>query len=118
MFFILERIVFTGDIFMNFTDFKNDTVRNKNKNFTFVKIRTDRFCCHCSKQIHRGTECLTINKKLTGRSWMCDDCVILHLNYQNAKASLNSVAFGDEGDVMACLDFLDETLMALEEAKY
>ena len=36
---------------------------------------------------------------------------------ENAKVDLNSVPFGDEGYAMACLDFVDETRAALEEAK-
>ena len=103
---------------MNFTDFKKITVGNKNKNFTFVKIKSDRCCCHCGKTIQRGTECLTINKKLESRKWMCDDCVILHLNVSNARSMLNSITFGDEGGAMACMEFLGEAKEALEEARY
>ena len=103
---------------MNFTDFKKITLRNKNKNFTFVKIKADRFCKHCGNKINRGTSCLTINKKSEGRSWMCDNCVVLHLKCQNAKSDLNNVAFGDEGYAMACLDFYDEAIAALEEARF
>ena len=72
----------------------------KTKNFKFVKVREQHTCKHCGAHIPKGTECLTVNKKLQGRRWICCNCVENYLDYREALDIKNNVSFGDEGSAM------------------
>lgn len=90
-------------------DYKKSLKRNKkNRNYCFVKIKSNHSCGHCGTTIKEGTECLTINKRHSDRMWVCDDCLSLKLSIVNTKGELNCVAFGDEGASMALMDYLNE----------
>lgn len=94
-------------------NFRNNVNKLGNKNFKFVYIRQDRKCKCCGKSIQSGVECLTVNKKTEPRCWYCCDCVRKLLNIHNAKVTLDSVSFDDEGMVLACMDYLDECVSEL-----
>jgi len=82
--------------------------RKNNKNVRFVRVRTPHQCKHCGIIIAKGTECLTVNKKLSGRQWVCEECIEHYLNYREALARRDSVAFGDEGAAMAMQDIVSD----------
>lgn len=109
-------------------------VNNKNtKNFKFVTVKSSHNCKSCGSIISKNTECLTVNKKLNGREWICEDCVENHLkykaeqvkrkeeqdeayaNYLQAVAHQKNVAFGDEGAAMAMAEWVDECAEILDE---
>lgn len=73
---------------------------NKNKRVT---LKADRNCWHCNKIIPKGTTRLTVSPKGYGRHWLCGNCGIIE-----AKCSLDSVPFDDEGAAYANADYLDE----------
>lgn len=98
-------------------DFKSTLNRYNNRNFKFVKVKSDRHCRYCGERIPAGQECLTINKRYKGRSWECTTCVSLKLQVMDAKALCNAVPFDDEGADMACSEYLDEVISRLEERK-
>lgn len=43
--------------------------RKRNSNFMKVRVKNDRCCCHCGSLIHKGTECLTLNRYGSGCVW-------------------------------------------------
>ena len=90
----------------------------KNRNFKFVTVKELRFCKYCCNPIGAGTECLTVNRKMHGRTWVCNDCVQKVLDYKVALSANNSVAFGDEGAAMAMEEWVDECEAALDEVGF
>lgn len=98
-------------------DFKSTLNRYNNRNFKFVKVKSDRHCRYCGERISAGQECLTINKMYKGRSWECTTCVSLRLQVIEARTLYNLVPFDDEGAAMAFADHLDEVTYRLEERK-
>ena len=100
---------------LTFNQFKQQTEKVYTRNFKFVKIRANRLCEHCSKQLTVGTECLSINPRFKERIWSCDDCVQKRLNLSNARIFKASIAFGDEGGYMAAQEWEDEAIAAFYE---
>ena len=98
--------------------YKNSINKNKNRNIRIVNVRENRLCHYCGNVITTGTECLTVNKKLEPRYWVCGDCADKITNYREAKATLNDVAFGDEGGYMANQDYLAECERECENIGY
>ena len=86
----------------------------KNRNQKMVHVREDRNCRYCGGLIKAGSECLTINRKMEGRSWVCKGCIDLRLRYKSALAEKNCLPFDDEGWHMAQDDYISE----LEERMY
>ena len=101
----------TLEEFKRFLDKKGTTA------FKFVKIRAVRTCAHCLKAQPIGTSCLTVNKRYSPRCWYCENCVQLLLNVNEARVHRRNVAFGDEGAELAFIEWEDEALQALEEAR-
>lgn len=89
--------------------------KSKNCNTRFVNVRSVRNCRYCREKIGVGDDCLTTNNKLEGRRWTCLGCLDAILRYNETKAELDCVAFGDEGAVMALSEALDEDLAELYE---
>lgn len=46
----------------------------RNTNYLKITIKKDRKCHSCGKKLKKGTCCLTVNSKATGRLWECDSC--------------------------------------------
>lgn len=84
--------------------------KSKSRNTRFVKVKTSRYCQYCDNQIDEGTTCLTTNRKLQGRRWICLACLDAILRYNETKVQMNLVAFDDEGAYMALSDFLEEDM--------
>ena len=78
------------------------------RNTKMVKVREDRNCLYCNGLIKAGTECLTINKKMEGRNWICKGCISLIHKYRAALAEKNCLPFDDEGWHMAQDDYISE----------
>ena len=90
----------------------------KYKNTKKVKVKANRNCWHCNKIIPKGNVCLTVNPKGYGRHWLCKDCISLYNSIVEAKCSLDSVPFDDEGAAYANADYLDERVSEWESCQY
>lgn len=109
------RRLFMAELSRNMLRLKRVMNKSKNRNTRFVNVRSVRNCKYCGEQIGVGDECLTTNKKLEGRRWTCLGCLDAILRYNETKAELDNVAFGDEGASMALSEALDENLAELYE---
>lgn len=97
---------------------KRGTTMKGNRNTKRVTVKANRNCWHCNKIIPKGTVCLTVNPKGYGRHWLCKDCISLYNSIIEAKCSLDSVPFDDEGAAYANADYLDEKVSEWEGCQY
>lgn len=114
---------------MNLREYRNQISSKRTGNSKFVRVRQVRQCKSCHKNIEKGVECLTVNKKYKGRIWVCLECLTARLeqrdkrnealeNLAKARAFKESIAFGDEGGYMAAAEWEDEALNELEDLEY
>lgn len=98
-------------------NFRKQLKKRGNKNFNFVTARKVHHCSHCLKVIRLHEECLTFNPYMGTRRWYCENCVQLMLNVKQAQVMRSLVAFDDEGAELAFMEWEDEALADLEEAR-
>ena len=79
-----------------------------NKNFYVTKVRVAHNCKFCGSLIKAGAKALTINPRHESRFWICETCCTDIGKFKRIARESNNVSFGDEGAVLANMDYLEE----------
>ena len=86
-----------------------------NKNFYVTKVKAAHDCKFCGGLIKAGDKALTINPKHESRFWICETCCKDIQKFKRIDRESNNVPFGDEGAVLANMDYLEKLAEELGE---